>query len=109
MSILRLAPLVLILASTTSLAQTYKLSPRLLYKLDVPTPIIAIYDRPKDSCLGRVCVVTAPPSALMTDPDLVAASVPAKYRPRNDRAGALTGLTALRAARQKLRLIERGS
>jgi len=97
MLLLRLAPVVLLLASTPSLAQTQKLSPRLQHKLNTPTPILAIYARPKDACLGRVCIITAPPSTLLDDPDLIAASLPTKFRPRTDRAGVLMRLHALRA------------
>ena len=97
MSPFRLTPIVLILASTTSLAQSNKLSPRLLHRLETPTPIIAIYDHPKEGCVGRVCVLTAQPKNLASDPDLVAASMPTKFSPRNDRAGVLMGHYALRA------------
>jgi subtilisin family serine protease len=85
-----------LLASPPSLSQTHKLSPRLLHRLETPTPIIAIYDRPQDGCLGRVCVITASPSTLINHPDLVSASLPTTYRLRNDCAAASTGLDALR-------------
>ena len=93
----RLVPAVLILASTTAFAQTNKFSPRLLQKPDTPTPIIAIYNHPKEGCTGRVCIINAPPKTLIRDPDLIAATLPTKYRPRTDRAGVLMGHYSLRA------------
>lgn len=89
-----------LLASLSASAQVCKLSPRLHQKLgtNTPLPILAIYDNPKQTngpCIGRVCLINTRPSTLMNDPDLIAASLPTRYRLRTDQAAELINLPAL--------------
>ncbi len=111
----RLLILIALLAAPAALAQPVdgaaKAGPRLLSHLaraprsNEPLKLVTVWNAPPGGrpgpCVGRVCAETCPPdqlSALLAAPRLVAADLPATYRPRLDVAGDLIGLPQARAS-----------